>query len=230
MVAVTSLLLALTAAQTPYDTVFDQLKNLAPVATAVAPVHGFMLRRDVLELKLDDGFAIKLTPVAGRTVGIAFVGSGSVSFAPPLVVEQFNLKRVMGDSMISGPITAAVFIFADSTAAELERTLKFGPGPQNLLDAAGAVGEALDYIVDGRSHSADESLLTALLNGTTTGYFAGYIKRQRGEGVMIQYDPALAEQVLLLRRGKMVGQRTEVVSQFQSATDLALRHRRVDRQ
>jgi len=221
MVAVTSLLLALTAAQTPYDTVFDQLKNLAPVATAVAPVHGFMLRRDVLELKLDDGFAIKLTPVAGRTVGIAFVGSGSVSFAPPLVVEQFNLKRVMGDSMISGPITAAVFIFADSTAAELERTLKFGPGPQNLPDAAGAVGEALDYIVDGRSHSADESLLTALLNGTTTGYFAGYIKRQRGEGVMIQYDPALAEQVLLLRRGKMVGQRTEVVSQFQSATDLA---------
>ena len=220
MHAVVSLVFVLSAAQTPYDTVFDQLKNLAPLATAVAPVHGLVLRRDVMELRLDEGFAFRLSPVAGRTAGIAFVGSGSMSFTPPLVVEQFNLKREMGDSTISGPITAAVFVFADSTDAELGRTLKFGPAPQNAPDPSGAIGEALEYILDGRSHSADASLMTALLNHTTPGYFSAFVQRKRGESLTIQFDPFDAEEVVLLRRGKLVGQRTETVCQFQRIEDV----------
>src|SRR3989442_3575991 len=146
---VVALVLALSASvQTPYDTVFEQIKNLAPLGNAVAPVHGLVLHRDVLELRLDDGYASQLTPVGGRPVGIAFVGSGSLSFVPPLVVEQFNLKRVMGDSTINGPITAAVFLFADSTDAELARALRFGPSPQRAPDPGGAIGGALDYLVD----------------------------------------------------------------------------------
>jgi len=221
MHAVVTLVLALTAAQTPYDTVFDQLRSLAPLPAAVAPVHGLVLHRDVMELRLDDGFAFRLSPVAGRTAGIAFVGSGSLTFTPPLVVEQFNLKRVMGDSTISGPIAAAVFIFADSTDAEVARSLKFGPVPQGAPNPTGAIGAALDYITDGRSRSADPGLLTALLNHTATPYFSAYLQRTRGESVMIQFDPMQGEEVLLLRRGKMVGQRTETVCQFQRAEDLA---------
>ena len=220
MHAVVALVLAVSAVQTPYDTVFDQLKNLTALPNAVAPVHGVVLRRDVMELRLDEGFAFQLSQVGGRPIGIAFVGSGSLSFAPPLVVEQFNLKRVMGDSTINGPISAAVFLFADSTGTELARSLKFGPAPGNAPDPSGAIGAALDYVMDKSSHSADESLLTALLNGTTTGYFTAYVKRQKGESVMIQYDPAYAEEVFLLRRGKMLGQRTEIVCQFQSSVDL----------
>src|SRR5881394_310607 len=108
MHAVVALVLAFSASvQTPYDTVFDQIKNLAALPNAVAAVHGLVLHRDVLELHLDDGVAYQLTPVAGRTTAIAWVGSGSLSFVPPLLVEQFNLKRVLGDSTINGPITAA---------------------------------------------------------------------------------------------------------------------------
>jgi hypothetical protein len=222
MHAVVALVLALAAAQTPYDTVFDQIKNLSPVSNAVAPVHGLVLRRDVMELRLDDGFAFQLSPVAGRTAGIAFVGSGTLSFVPPLIVEQFNLKRVMGDSTINGPISAAVFIFADSTEAELARTLKFGPAPQGTPDPSSAIGAALEYITDGRSRWADPSLVTALLNHTTTPYFSAYVQRKRGESVLIQFDPMQAEEVLLYRRGKMVGQRTETVCQFQRAEELVV--------
>src|SRR5258705_1833424 len=170
------------SAQTPYDTVFDQIKSLAPLPNAVAAVHGLVLRRDGMELRLDDGVAYRLTPVAGRTTAIAWVGAGSMSFVPPLQVEQFNLKRVLGDSTINGPITAVVLFFADSTEAELGRSLKFGapPAPQGAADPSGAIGAALDYIVDGRSRSADGSLVTALLNHTTTGFFAAYIQRKRG--------------------------------------------------
>ncbi|HEV8399560.1 MAG TPA: M1 family aminopeptidase [Gemmatimonadales bacterium] len=214
--------LALVAAAQSYDSVFDQLKNLAPVRSGVAVVRGLTLRRDVMTLQLDSGFAYLLTPVAGRTVGIAFVGSGSITFTPPLAVERFNLKRTLGDSTITGPIGAAVFVFADSTGAELGRSLTFGIAPAGspAPDPSGAVHDALDYLIDGRSRSADANLIAALLNQTTTGYFSAYIQRKRGESVMVQYDPQLAEEVLLYRRGKMVGQRVETVCQFQRLQDL----------
>ena len=221
MHAVVALVLAFSASvQTPYDTVFDQIKSLAPLPNAAAPVHGLTIHRDVMELKLDDGIAYRLSPVAGRTTAIAWVGSGSMSFVPPLQVEQFNLKRVLGDSTINGPITAVVFFFADSTETELGRSLKFAAAPPGAADPSGAIGAALDYIVDGRSRSADGSLVTALLNHNTTGFFAAYIQRKRGESVMIQVDPMETEEVILYRRGKMVGQRTETVCQFERAEDL----------
>src|SRR5437762_2455822 len=83
--------------------------------------------------------------------------------APPLRVAECNLKRVVAASTTPGPIPAAVFLFADSTAPELARSLKFGPTPPGAPDPGGAIGSALDFIVDGRSHSADESFRTALL-------------------------------------------------------------------
>ena len=222
MLLVLALLAQSPAIPESYDSVFDQLKNIAPVRSGVAVVRGLTLRRDVMTLQLDSGLAYLLTPVAGRTVGIAFVGSGSISFTPPLAVERFNLKRTLGDSSITGPITAAVFIFADSTAAELGRSLTFGiaPGGSPGPDPGGAIGDALAYLLDGRSRSADPSLLGALLNQNTTGYFSAYVQRKRGESVMIQYDPMVAEEVFLYRRGKMVGQRVETVCQFQRQQDL----------
>ena len=108
MHGVLGFVLAVTSTQTAYDTVYQQIKSLAPQRDAVAPVSGLVLRRDVMELRLDSGSAYLLTPVAGRIVGVVFTGRGSMLFVPPLTVEQFNLQRVMGDSTISGPITAAV--------------------------------------------------------------------------------------------------------------------------
>jgi peptidase M1-like protein len=219
MTPIAALALLLTVQQTTYDTVFEQVKNLQP-ASAAAPVHDLVLRRDVLQLTLDSGTAYLLTPVGDRTIGIAFVGAGSVSFAPPLIVERYNLQHVLGDSSASGPITAAVFIFADSTADELRRQLKFADTKTATGgDAADAVHEALDYLIDSRSHSGDQGLFSALLNHTTTEYFTAYLKRRRGESVMMQFDPTQAEEVLLLRRGKMAHQRTEIVCQFQRAED-----------
>ncbi len=213
-----TLALALPAwAQTTYDTIFDQLKGLAPRADRVAAVHGLVLRRDVMELRLESGSVYLLTPVAGRTVGVWFVGLGSVSFVPPLEVERANLRRVLGDSAVSGPITSTVLIFTDSTLAELERTLAFAPGVEV---AAGNVPDALEYLVEGRDRSVDPTLMTGLLNGTTNGFFAAYVKRTRGEDVLIEINPTQAEEVLLLRRGRLPGQRVETVCQFQRAEDL----------
>ncbi len=207
-------------AQTQYDSVFEQFKALAPTASR-ATVKGLVLRRDVMELRLDSGFAYLLTPVAGRTVGIAFIGGGSLSFEPPLAVEKYNLQRVFGDSTVNGPITAAVFLFADSTGDELQHRLAFSSAPTARSgDVGDAVGDALDYLVDGRAHAVESDLFATILNKTTTPFFAAYIKRAHGESVMIQYDPEQAEEVALYRRGHMLDQRTETVCQFQRAQDL----------
>jgi len=228
LVLALSLAPVLAAAQSPalpesYDSVFDQLRKLAAVRSGVAVVRGLTIRRDVMTLKLDSGLAYLLTPVAGRTVGIAFVGSGSMSFTPPLAVERFNLQRTLGDSTITGPIEAAVFIFADSTGTELGRSLTFGiaPGGSPPPDPSGAISDALDYMIDGRQHRVDESFMTAMLNHTTPGFFAAYVQRKRGESVMIQVDPFDPEEVMLFRRGKMIGQRLETVCQFQRREELA---------
>ncbi len=221
VVAAAVLAVSTATQQTPYDSVFDQLKNLAPLPGAAASVKNVVLRRDAMELRLESGTAYLLTPLSGRTIGIAFVGGATLTFEPPLVVEEYNLRRVFGDSSISGPVTAAVFIFADSTAEELKRQLTFGAGDAARIgDAQNAVNDARDYLVDGRSHAAMPSLMVSLLNRSSTGYFTAYVKRARGESVMIEYDPMQAEEVSLYRRGKMPGQRIETVCQFQRAPDL----------
>ncbi|MFN2570391.1 MAG: M1 family aminopeptidase [Gemmatimonadales bacterium] len=204
--------------QTPYDTIYDQLKSLVP--RSVARVHGLVVRRDVMELRLDSGYAHLLSPVAGRIVGVAFSGYGSLSFTPPLAIEQRNVQRVMGDSTVSGPISAAVFLFADSTEAELTRALRFIPEASVGVSVAAPIAAALDYLVDGHTHLIDDGLIDPLLNGARNGFFAAYFQRRRGESVMIQIDPAVAEEVSLYRRGRMLNQRVETVCQFQRAEDL----------
>ncbi len=225
MHAVFAFVLALSASvQTPYDTVFEQINGLAPQRNTVAPIHGLVLHRDVLRLRFDSGSAYLLTPVSGRTVGIALVGAGSMSFVPPLTVEQFNLQRVLGDSVLTEPITAAVLLFTDSTEAQLARSLKFAAVPSGTSapgpDPKGIVGDALDYLLDGRTHSVESSFIAPILNQTTTEFFSAFIQRAHGETVMMEFDPNESEEVILYRRGHMMDQRVETVCQFPRATDI----------
>jgi hypothetical protein len=148
-----------------------------------------------------------------------FVGTGSFAFAPPLAVERTQLRRVLGDSTLEGPITAAVFLFADTTLAELERRVRFEDGAV-AGGAAARVGDALDFLIEGRGRRVDPTLMAALLNGASNGWFAAYVKRARGEDVLVRIDPLDAEEVQLLRRGHQELQRTETVCQFQRDADL----------
>src|SRR2546422_11020332 len=109
-------------AQTQYDSVFEQFKALAPTASR-ATVKGLVLRRDVMELRLDSGFAYLLTPVAGRTVGIAFIGGGSLSFEPTLTGQKYHPPRAVREPTVNGPITPAVILFATSTAEQPQHRL-----------------------------------------------------------------------------------------------------------
>ncbi|MGH7530533.1 MAG: M1 family aminopeptidase [Gemmatimonadales bacterium] len=211
-----------TPAVTHYETTYTELRAARPQRDGVATVRRLVLRRDVLELRLDSGTVQLFTPVAGRTIVAAFTGRGSVSFVPPLAIERAHLRRVMDDSTIAGPIDAAVLVFTDSTLSELRRAGPFGPGSP-AGDAGGHADEAFEYLIDGRAHTADPGLMMRLLSDSITdqGFFAAYIKRAEGEGVLVRIDPYDIEEIQLLRRGRLQDQRTETVCQFERAADLA---------
>ncbi len=215
--------LALAGAQRPdsaaerYEPVVDELRKMQPQGERVASIRNVTLRRDVIEFHLEDGQLFLATPVAGRTVAAIFVGHGSVSFAPPIAIERRELTRVLGDSVLNARISTAAFLFTDSTLAELGRQLTFGGG--GVADrASGVLSDALDHLVDGR-RVVQPTLITALLNGDTDGFFYAHVKRERGEDLMFVVDPADDEQVAVLRRGRE-GEKIQVVSEFRRAENL----------
>jgi hypothetical protein len=179
----------------------------------VAPVRNLTLRRDVATFQLDSGTLTLLTPVGGGTVGAVYVGSGRVSFLPPLAIERDHMRRVLAESSLAAPIRSAVFLFADSTLAELQRSLTFAAGTPDP-QAGDRVGDALDFLLDRREKRTDDSFMDALLNNRQTGYFAAYVRREHGEDLMVRIASDNAEPVQLLRRGRQQQQRVETVSQF----------------
>lgn len=203
-----------------YETVFTALQTMAPRSDRVATVRNVTLRRDAIVLHLEDGQLYLTTPLSGRTVGAVFVGRGSVAFAPPLPVERAELKRVLGDTLIDAPITAAVLVFTDSTEAELARQLSYQAGT-GAGAATGPLHDALGMLLDGDTRLVTQStLMTALLNGLADGSFYAHVKRDHGRDLMFLVDPDQPEAIALLRGGGPSGPKLQVVSQFRRAERL----------
>ncbi len=202
-----------------YEPVFDELRKMRLKSDSVASVRNVTLRRDAIEFHLQDGNLFLGTPVAGRTIAAVFVGAGSVSFTAPLAVERQELRRVMGDSAVNAPISAAAFVFTDSTLAELRRRVTFGPRPSGA-PSSGLLGDAIDRLVVNGRWVFEPTLMAGLLNGETNGYFYARVKREHGEDLTLIVDPAETEPIELLRDGRE-GAKVQLISEFGSAPDLA---------
>ena len=200
-----------------YEPVFDALRNMAPRADSVALVRNVSLRRDAIQFQLEDGTLYLATPVGGRTIAAIFVGRGSVALTPPLEMERREVRRILGDSVVNSRISAAGFVFTDSTLSELRRQVTFGAGG-DVGRASGVLHDALDHLVD--DHEVlQRTLITALMNGEANGFFYAHVKREHGEDLMFSVDPGDDEPVSLLRGGRE-GSKVQVVSEFRRAEDL----------
>ncbi len=218
-IALLPLLAAPAAAQQPdrYEPVFDALRQMTARADSVASVHNVSLQRDAIHFQLDNGTLYLATPVAGRAIAAIFIGEGSVTFAPPLQVERREARRVLGDSVVNSRISAAAFVFTDSTLTELERQITFD-ARGDLGRASGVLHDALDRLVDGRD-VLQPTLIIDLMNGEANGFFYAHVKREHGEDLMFSLDPDDEEPVSLLRGGREGG-KFQIVSEFRRAQDL----------
>jgi hypothetical protein len=203
------------AAAESFDETYGELLGLAPVATRVAQVKDVVLQRDLARFTLQQGRIYQLSPIGGRTVGLVFVGQGRFAFAPESRIEQNRLARIEKVPAIETPVSAVLFLFADSTMAELEGRVTFAPGevPGDVRDR---VKDALKHLVDESSHTPDPDLMGALLNRRNSELFYAHVIRSNGGPLMYRLDPEEFEAVQLESKvsSRSWGRQREVITQF----------------
>src|SRR5439155_1536635 len=170
-----------------------------------AAVQNVTLRRDAILFRLEDGVLYLATPVAGRTIAAIFVGRGSVELTPPLAIERREVRRSLGDSSVNAGITAAAFVFTDSTLTELGRQVAFRRGGDPGR-ASGVLGDALDRLLDG-PHVLQPTPMTAVMNGESDGFFYAHVQREHGDDLMLVVDPRGGEtrSLRVVYHGDLIG-------------------------
>lgn len=173
-----------------------EIARLAPTGR-VAAVSQLVLRRDVGEITLERGQIFLLSPVGGRTVGAFFRGTGRFRFAPLDPVERAQLQRFADAPALDAPLTEAILLFTDSTGDQIER-LPFGAAAVPD-DIAGLVNDLVRSLSGEHQGSLDGDVMEPLINPDNRGFFLAHIRRTRGDPVLFQVNPTLAEAVRLLR-------------------------------
>jgi hypothetical protein len=199
-----------------YEQRYAELKELQAVPNRVAQVSGLVLTRDVAQFSFENGKFYLLTPIGGRTVGAVFLGTGRMKFSPPSRIEQERLARFQKTTSLDAPFSSLVLLFADSTLAELEAKLSFGPGqpPEQVRQRFKA---SLDNLIDDDSKSLDPDLMSTFLNGESSGLFYAEVGRANGGSpFMFMINPREVESVSLSHRARRYGwaRQSETICQF----------------
>jgi hypothetical protein len=183
-----------------YGSLFEPLTNLKPDPDRVAPVKGLRLARDAGVFDLEDGSLVLCRPVGGRVCAAVFVGRGSFSLRPPSDTEREELRRFSGLEELREPLGSLVLLFADSTAAELQRRLAFGPGSVPG-GTGGLLKEFAGYVSLRSAEYLEEDLAATFLNGQSNGLFLAQLGEIRNGPLFFEIDPLATESVSLMRRG-----------------------------
>ncbi len=198
-----------------YEKTHDEILGLRGIPDRVATVQGLVLERDVARFSLDQGSLQLLTPVGGRTVAAVFRGSGRFSFTPGSRIEQERLARFEKAAALEEPITELVLFFTDTTLAELERHLRFAPGP-SAGDLQGSIKQALEHLGEKDGRSFEPDLMSAFLNGERSGFFYAWVRRRSGGPLMFMLNPNEFEAVRLSGRvtRNLWHRETDLITQF----------------
>jgi len=198
-----------------YEQRYGEFRELQAVPNRVAPVTQLVLKRDAGQFTFGQGTFYLLTPIGGRTMGAVFIGFGVFAFTPPTRIEQERLAIFQKGRTLEAPFSSVVLLFADSTLAELESKLTFGPG-QPPSDPRQRFKEGIDYIANDDTKSLDPDLMAGFLNGESSDLFYAHIDRRGGGPLMFMMNPHEVEGVTLSHRVRDIGwtRRSEVISRF----------------
>ncbi|MEO8029494.1 MAG: M1 family aminopeptidase [Gemmatimonadota bacterium] len=175
---------------------YTEARELKPAEGQVATVKGLEIDRDAGRFMLTSGSMTLLTPVGGQTVAAVFHGKGSFTLVPPGRIEKDRLSRFEKHDSLSDTFSDVMFLFTDSTLAELQGKLKFGPGP-GVDNAGSTIKSTLNYLSDDSRKSFYPDLMADFLNGAHSGVFCAYINRDNGGSLMYLFNPRDLEAVQL---------------------------------
>lgn len=206
--AVGSAMLAPAAAQgkpvgaATWDDGLRSVRAMGRDPVSSAPVADLVLQREAGRLTFASGTIVLLRPIEGRTMGAAFKGKGSFTFAPRTQAERAAVARRHGDSTYTVGFSEAVLFFSDTTALELSHRLMFTPGapPDN---GAGLVGDALGLLGDPDEQDLDPDVLLDLFNAAQGGMFYAHLNRGGDTPVMFLVAPRSREGVQLREQNRV---------------------------
>ncbi|HYC30637.1 MAG TPA: hypothetical protein VEB59_00025, partial [Gemmatimonadales bacterium] len=198
-----------------YERTYDEVMGMRPLADKAAQVQDLVIVRDAARFTLKRGTMHLVSPVNGRTVAAVFHGAGAFALRPTNPIERRRLARIESAESIDAPVTDVVFFFADSTLAQLERTLAFASGPVTgeLRDR---IEDALELVGDRDTRTIDPDLMAAMLNGEDNDLFYACIRRQSGGPLLFMLNPNEVESVRLAGRvtRRVWSRATEMITQF----------------
>ena len=170
-------------------------------ASRTTAVEHRVVQRGPARFELSSGRLTLGRPVGGRTCVAVFTGSARFILRVPEGPERDELARRTGADSIARDCGAIVFVFADSTPAELARLGSFGPGTVSNA-AQDAVTDCFRYIGEPRTRYLDAGLARAFLEGRENGHFMAYIPFSESDRMMFELDPTLLDGALLWREAR----------------------------
>ncbi|MBV8201427.1 MAG: hypothetical protein JOZ15_12460, partial [Acidobacteria bacterium] len=164
-------------------------------------VQHVALAAGLATLRLDSGVVIPATPAGGRTIELAFVGSGHIELDPPDAVEAGQLELFTGHRRLEEDFTAMVLVLGmdEAAGALLRRPAATATEPQL------AVARELFARWKKRERRVPELgvegriLARAAGDPTLAGYFAALCTNARLGDFLYTFDPQAHEQVTLGR-------------------------------
>ncbi|MCH7528697.1 MAG: hypothetical protein IH972_04010 [Candidatus Marinimicrobia bacterium] len=139
---------------------------------------------------------------------------------PPNRVEREQLERFIGSQTLDTAITSLVFIFADTTLAELNSHLDFGPADigSNLREA---IRQALSYLYYKKTRYFSPEIMKVLLDSRQCDYFYAHIEPIKGLPLMFEVNPFIREEVTLYRRSKesLISDHQDIICRFDRWTE-----------
>ena len=180
--------------QQPAAAYLDRYRELVGVRAQpvqAGEVTHLVIRRGGGQLTLGPGTLYLLAPVGGRTIGAVFQGEGRFAYAPADPAEQAELARHTGSTALDEPISEAILLFADSTAAELGGV---SVGPREIPGAvADHFGDLIGSLRGDHEGALSPALMGPLLNGEVNGFFLARVQRRSGSPLLFRVDPDVNE-------------------------------------
>jgi peptidase M1-like protein len=155
------------AAQLGLAEVFDEFFKVGLDLEKPLAVRGLTIKRDTMELSLQEGALYLAEPVAGRVTGAYFKGTASIRIALPNAIDRKLLQGAYGKPAFEEDLGEVVLRFDDGTEREILASAT--PGTALAGDPGATWNDRLR--IDFNAVDLQMDFLDHLMNGPAAGGF-----------------------------------------------------------
>jgi hypothetical protein len=167
------------------DPVYQALRK-AELTGGSLSVRGLTLRRDALELSLEEGTLHLAAPVQGRTWLGVFLGRGRARLTPATAVEREHLRLVNDSPALEDELESAVLVWTDQTGEEIGAAqAQPGPAPGS---AEGKARQLRKFLREELGVELEPRLLQDLYGPAGPGLFLARIEGRRYSRLLYVLD------------------------------------------